>query len=704
MSKTTRILLSLCLLQSGTACTLMVNADRQQCEKDEDCSRHGAAYSHYTCDRQTFVCIAPAVTSSGGAEGQAGGSSLTDDAVSGSGGSGNADGDLTAAGGSQPLDGLGLGGTGGQADGGPRSGDARFGSGGVGNIDGGRAAAGGSLAAGDGSPDGAGGEPAAGGSSIAAGGIIGQAGGNSGGASSSTGSGGGAGGSTIVLGSGGSTGGSGGAAAGGAAAGGDTTGGTATGGSATGGSATGGSAASSGGAPGSGGAATSTGGDLGSGGDTTSVGGDPGSGGATTASGGSPGSGGDSGGSATGGSATGGTSSAPDGGASSDAGGVDAMVSPTMVVSVSLGEYHTCTVTATTGGGSGAVRCWGDDTYGQIGDGTADYNGRYVPKTVVGLSSGVTAVSAGAYHTCAVTTTTGGVKCWGRGDSGQLGDGSTSVMRTTPVDVVGLSAGVVAVSAGLDHTCALLSWGGVRCWGDNSTGQLGTGSSTSQPVPVDVSGLGSGVLSISSGNQFTCATLASGAMCWGKGSSGQLGNGSYLNKNTPTSVLGSLPSGVSSISAGDEHACALLNAGGVRCWGDNHYDQLGEGRYTSSEATPVDVVGLSSADGSGPAMAVAAGSGHTCALLRTGGLMCWGANSAGQLGIGADNSYQSSPVSVPGLPGSSGVAAGGMTDYGHTCAVLAAGGIECWGYNYSGQVGNGSAGMEVRSPVLVPGL
>ena len=276
------------------------------------------------------------------------------------------------------------------------------------------------------------------------------------------------------------------------------------------------------------------------------------------------------------------------------------------------------------------------------------------------------------------------------------------VRRTTPFDVVGLATGVVAVAAGTDHTCALLSWGGVRCWGDNSAGQLGIGSNVSQIVPVDVPGLDSGAYSISSGHQFTCAAFSTGVQCWGKGNSGQLGNGGTKNQSSPTSVLDGLPSGVSSISAGDAHACAVLNAGGVRCWGDNHYGQLGDGNTTTwTELVPVDVVGLSTGDGSGPAAAVAAGFGHTCALLKTGGLTCWGANTTGQLGIGTDISYQFSPVNVTGLSGASTkIATGGA----HTCAVLASGGLECWGYNIDGQVGDGSTNLEERSPVLVPGL
>jgi alpha-tubulin suppressor-like RCC1 family protein len=183
------------------------------------------------------------------------------------------------------------------------------------------------------------------------------------------------------------------------------------------------------------------------------------------------------------------------------------------VLAVTAGGYHTCALTS-----AGAVKCWGDNYWGALGDGTRE--NRPVPVNVVGLSSGVTAMTASG-HTCALTSA-GGVKCWGRNVSGQLGDGTTE-NRLVPVDVVGLSGGVTAITAS-GHTCALTTSGAVKCWGSNSNGQLGDGTTENRPTPVDVSGLSSGVLAVTAGGYHTCAlTSVGGVKCWGDNLYGQVG-------------------------------------------------------------------------------------------------------------------------------------------------------------------------------------
>ncbi len=236
------------------------------------------------------------------------------------------------------------------------------------------------------------------------------------------------------------------------------------------------------------------------------------------------------------------------------------------------------------------------------------------------------AIAAGGYHTCALTGG-GAVKCWGYNSAGQLGDG-TRTDRTTPVDVLGLASGVTAISAGYYHTCALMRLGGVKCWGANDFGQLGDGTHTSSATPVDAVGLATSVTAISAGGVSTCAlTNADAVWCWGNNSAGQLGDGTRTPSSVPVAVSG-LASGVETIAAGPDHACAVVGGGGVKCWGNNGGGQLGDGTHTTS-ATPVDVLGLASG-----VEAIAMGYGHTCALTAAGGVRCWGGNYSGQLGDG----------------------------------------------------------------------
>ena len=354
------------------------------------------------------------------------------------------------------------------------------------------------------------------------------------------------------------------------------------------------------------------------------------------------------------------------------------------VAAISASREHTCALTT-----AGAVKCWGYNFYGQLGDNSMTQ--RLTPVDVVGLASGVAAVAAGVYHTCALTTA-GAVKCWGRNFNGGLGDNSTTT-RLTPVDVVGLASGVAAIRAGRYHTCALTTAGAVKCWGRNSEGQLGDGSTTQRLMPVDVVSLGSGVAAISAGDFHTCALTTTGAVkCWGYNTNGQLGDNSITNRSTPVDVV-NLGSGVAAISGAIRHTCALTTAGAMKCWGYNSDGQLGDGS-TTQQSTPVGVFNL----GSG-VVAISTGELHTCALTTVGAVKCWGYNAFGQLG---DNSMtdRSTPVDVVGL--ASGVAAISAGS-SHTCALTTTGAVKCWGYNFYGQLGDNST-TNRSTPVDVAGL
>jgi alpha-tubulin suppressor-like RCC1 family protein len=369
-----------------------------------------------------------------------------------------------------------------------------------------------------------------------------------------------------------------------------------------------------------------------------------------------------------------------------------------LVTAISAGGEHTCAVR------DGGAWCWGRNDRGQLGNGTTTLGGCYcltTPVAVSGLSSGVSAVSAGGGHGCAVKN--GGAWCWGANSYGQLGNGTSWYLpewcsgtgcSTTPVAASGLATGVSAISAGASHTCAVKD-GGAWCWGYNNVGQLGNDSTMESDVPVAVSGLSSGVSAISAGALYTCAVKDGGAWCWGYNPWGQLGNGTTTTSLVPMAVS-ILSSGVSAIGAGGYGACAVKD-GGAWCWGNNSWGQLGAGMPTSGpqscsggcSTTPIAVSGLASG-----VTAISAGDRHNCGV-KDGSAWCWGLNDNGRLG---NNSIWDSnvPVAVSWLASSvAAVSAGGA----HTCGVRD-GSAWCWGFNYRGPLGNSST-TESHVPVPV---
>lgn len=323
---------------------------------------------------------------------------------------------------------------------------------------------------------------------------------------------------------------------------------------------------------------------------------------------------------------------------------------------------------------SGGVRCRGGNDLGQLGDGsTVDYSPDSV--SVQGVTD-ATSVSSNGEHAC-VALTGGTVRCWGTAGSG-LGDGVTT-SSNVPVVVQGVS-GATSVASGGGFSCALITGGEVKCWGFNGSGRLGNGSTTASPTPVSVQGL-SGATAITAGGTHACAIVASGAVrCWGSNARGELGDGTTTSSSVPVAVPGL--SGVLAISAGragngpGEHTCALLSDHTVDCWGRNDEGQLGIGSTTDAK-TPTAVPALNNAS------AIAAGERMSCAAISGGGAKCWGANQAGQLGIG--NSYlRPTPTDVIGLTGATVI----TTGLSHTCAVVATA-VDCWGSGAFGEIGGG---------------
>jgi alpha-tubulin suppressor-like RCC1 family protein len=338
---------------------------------------------------------------------------------------------------------------------------------------------------------------------------------------------------------------------------------------------------------------------------------------------------------------------------------------------VSIGGGHSCALTSI-----GGVRCWGYNNFGQLGDGTTTNRASAVD--VIGLYRGYVSVWTGAYHSCALSSV-GGVRCWGLNTDGQLGDGTT-ISRLTPIDVFGMISGIAGIATGDRSSCAITIFGGLRCWGHNGFGQLGDGTLISRLYPTDVLGLASGVAQIAMGLGHACVLTSTGGLkCWGDNSSGQLGDGTTLARLTAVDVSG-LTSGITTLALGALHGCAITSTGGLKCWGSNLDGRLGDGS-TLNRLLAVNVSGLLAGITN-----LSLGAGHSCAMTSTGGLKCWGNNSDGRLGDGTTLS-RLTPVDVSGwLSGMVALAAG----LNNSCGITAAGALQCWGNNTYGQLGNGT--------------
>ena len=316
--------------------------------------------------------------------------------------------------------------------------------------------------------------------------------------------------------------------------------------------------------------------------------------------------------------------------------------------------------------------------------GNGTFTNSGTPVTVAGIT-GATALVAGDQRTCALRVDAS-IRCWG---SPALGDSTSGTPSPYEVAVTGITT-ATAIAAGGSHTCALLASGAVVCWGSNTVGELGNYGPFSTE-PVGVVGI-TNAIRIAAGGQHSCAVLADATIrCWGSNYFGELGDGSPTFLAVAAPVVSAGITNAVAVAAGGRHSCALLATGTIECWGQNTFGQLGNGTLSDS-LTPVTVTGITNA------LAVTAGLDHSCALLADATIKCWGANFMGQVGNGTTTNTPI-PTPVAGINTATAIQAGQL----HTCAQLADNSVRCWGYNYWGQLGDGTA-SDSSTPVTVTGL
>jgi alpha-tubulin suppressor-like RCC1 family protein len=388
----------------------------------------------------------------------------------------------------------------------------------------------------------------------------------------------------------------------------------------------------------------------------------------------------------------------------------------------------------------GTIQCWGDNTFGQLGNGSKGVSAQsLVPvessrSVITGVMAGTTAVSlsAGRYHACALMGD-GTVKCWGLNYDGQVGDGSNAAELLTAVSVSGITgltpeATAVDISAGSYHTCAAMANGTVRCWGHGQNGQLGDATTVSKSTPTVVAGItglsaDTTAMSVTAGALHSCAVMGDRSLkCWGHNNPGQLGFGGFsLDKSSPIVVV-DLPglvasNSVVSATGGLLFSCAQIADGTAKCWGSNAYGESGfdpttaSSSYSPLSAGATVITGLSQ---SSTSIDVSSGRTHSCALMADGTVTCWGNNLYGQLGNG-DTTSSFVPVRA-GASTISGVDAGSTavevaaTDY-FSCALMADDSVKCWGRNDKGQIGDGTStnalspmDVQLIVPITPPGV
>jgi len=296
-------------------------------------------------------------------------------------------------------------------------------------------------------------------------------------------------------------------------------------------------------------------------------------------------------------------------------------------------------------------------------------------------------VSGGSSHTCGIRGA-GALYCWGFNGSGQLGDG-TNAKRLTPKRITAVSDWKV-VSAGNAHTCGIRGTGALYCWGSNMEGQLGDGTTAPRLSPKRITAVADWTFVTTGGEEnrsYTCAIRGTGALyCWGHNSDGQLGDGTTAQRFSPKRITA--VADWKDVTAGGEedtgiHTCAIRGTGALYCWGNNLNGQLGDGTKTD-RLSPKRITAVS--DWSTVAAGGEEEHGHTCGIRGTGALYCWGYNGTGELGDGSGLLERLTPKRITAVSDWTDITAGAL----HTCGIRGTGALYCWGFNLHGPVGDGT--------------